>query len=506
MKKVVGCLIILLLFVGTIFGIYFCVKYYQSYSAEEVKVAYDNGYNEGISNKEELLEQIDNFIIIVEDNKVTINNLTKQVEDLTKQLENSQSINEENLKLIEDYKIQVQNLETNLESLNEQLDIAIKQNNVYNTQISRLEENISDLNTTISELNEKIKYYEELIASYNFEDKSIITFKVNNSNYDVIVCEKGQPFNAEVEEPLFIGNTFVGWSIDGITPITLEGYVFNEDTTLVPIVSEEEQIIYNMSSASSYYTYYLNDKMMTTGPSISATSVFNLQGSNINSIKFYLQGSSSMQFDSLIERPLLFSQYGINDLKDFASINDNKLIIEIPMSYMQDYLEGNYYSDTYLKMTYEIVNNEFTLTDFYISTSIAENSEGFIYSYSEIKSSIQYLPNTNVDKEYTVKFEDGLIPRTEVAEGKLIINNNDCSFEFIEVLDEDYYIDEECIQTVTEQGLDGTYYIGLELKSTKTNKIVDFYMAQFYINLATSSVEVINIFTWPYTTTYTEII
>ena len=480
MKKIIGYIVILLLFAGTIAGIYYCVQYYtRDLSYYEQKL--EQLEEENRLQKEKYEELIEGYVLEISEYELTIKQMTESMDSLESQLQNSNNNYQTALQTIEEYKTQVSSLQSNITTLEEQLESLQTLNSNYSYKISQLESSIATLNQTIATLNDQIKYYEELIESYNFDNKSVVTFKVNGKTHDVIVVENGQPFNFEVEDPTLLGYSFNGWSKDGIIPITLQGYEFTEDTTLTSLMTEENQVYYGLFGGSSNYYIDGEDRRYGTGRNFYAS--IDITGTNVDSIRFYCFDDSIMP-DSPGYVPNgsdIFEKYGVTELKNYASIENYKLTIEIPTSVISAIDSERYFtSDIYLKCQFEIIDNTFTLTDYFQSYSSTRDVSLFVYSESEINNSSLFIAETNLNKEYTVNFVSSVPNDNASATGNLNFVDGIGSFEWGSFSDDcTLNYTDDCLILVERLPV-GVYRMSLYLKNNITTRVSLVHASTFY--------------------------
>ncbi len=131
-------------------------------------------YEEQIKN---LKEQLKTAIDSGDADEQTILGLNNQISTLTTEKQNLENVNASNQNTINSLNSQVLNLNTTITELT----------NSINTNL----QTIQTLNAKVSELQESIKYYELLVAGYNFEDKAVVTFKYNGVVHSLSVIDKG---------------------------------------------------------------------------------------------------------------------------------------------------------------------------------------------------------------------------------------------------------------------------------------------------------------------------
>ena len=372
MKKVIGYIIIVLLFAGSIAGIYFGIKYNGVKNDKANIDAYKQQIEELTNNVKDLTSDIEDLESLVASQEEAITGLTGDKAELEATIT---SLNETISSLtaqVEEYQSQIETLNSTIASKDELLE-------EYSSTIANLQSQIESLNATISNLNNMITYYEELIASYDFAGKSIITFKVKDNVYDVIVAESDETFHYDVTDPSLIGYTFTGWSSDNETTIDLQSTTFPQDTTLYALFEEKAETFTVNSSATIRTTDH-------TSTPLNFNTYIDITGSTVNNVELLTYASPAL-LD--ITEPL----------SDFTTVKDSSIEIVIPMSFISENypdLVPSIESDTYFKAVYSCFGDEFILTDFdwYIKFNHAE----YEYNYSsEITSSeeVKYITSLN---------------------------------------------------------------------------------------------------------------
>lgn len=454
------------------------------YTAEDLQQAYDKGFNDANFEKEEFLNQIDGYTVIISEYELTIKQMTESMDSLKSQLQNSNNNYQTALQTLEEYKTQVSSLQSNITTLEEQLESLQTLNSNYSYKISQLESSIATLNQTIATLNDQIKYYEELIESYNFDNKSILTFKVDGKTHDVIVIENGQPFNFEVEDPTLLGYSFDGWSIDGINPITLQGYEFTEDTILTPLLVEENQI-YNIKFGAR--SSYLDDQSRSHAVGHSGYALIDITGTNINSIRMYgLSATVPGPTNDISSYQELFEGFGLTELKTYSSIEESKLKIEIPTSAVKTYFpESNFTSDTYARFQFEIIDSVFTFSDYFRSYSSTGDISYFVYNGSEITTSKLFNAEMNLNNQYLIYFKSGSSSNSWTATGRISFTNGVGTFEWTEFSENCPYSYTSDCYILLEKIPVGVYSIYLYLNNDITNRDVLVHSSQFYFDSET---------------------
>lgn len=178
MKKIVGYIVIILLFAGTICGITFGIMYAQNekYIQENSSV---------IEQAEELQEQI--------------NVLQNDKNELILKVDNLQSLNEENLTTIENYKIQVETL--TIEKTQKETELQEK-----NAYIVELETAKSELENQAEIDQEEIDRLNGLLSQANIDKTNLqseISAKIEEINLLTTAKTQLEEENAELENTIF---------------------------------------------------------------------------------------------------------------------------------------------------------------------------------------------------------------------------------------------------------------------------------------------------------------
>ena len=124
-----------------------------------------------------LKEQLKTALESGEADEQTILSLNNQISTLTTEKQNLENVNASNQNTINSLNSQVLNLNNTVTDLT----------NSINTHL----QTIQTLTAKVNELQESIKYYELLIAGYNFDDKAVVTFKYNGAVHALQVIDKG---------------------------------------------------------------------------------------------------------------------------------------------------------------------------------------------------------------------------------------------------------------------------------------------------------------------------
>ena len=431
MKKVIGYIMIVLLFAGSIAGIYFGIKY-NSVKNDKANIdAYKQQIEELTNNVKDLTSDIEDLESLVASQEETITGLTGDKSELEATIT---SLNETISSLtvqVEEYQSQIETLNSTIASKDELLE-------EYSSTIANLQSQIESLNATITSLNNMITYYEELIASYDFAGKSIITFKVKDNVYDVIVAESDETFHYDVTDPSLIGYTFTGWSSDNETTIDLQNTTFPQDTTLYALFEEKTETYTVNSSATIRTTDH-------TSTPLAFNSYIDITGSTVNNVELLTYASPNL-LD--ITEPLT----------NFTTVKDSSIEIVIPMSFISENypdLLPSIESDTYFKAVYSYFGDEFILTDFdwYIKFNHAE----YEYNYSsEITSSeeVKYITSLN-SKVYNLTKTD-MFSRDEYVvtlsenEDGIVLTYEDQELSYTKSTSNMYFVNETIDDTLIQ--------------------------------------------------------
>ncbi len=371
MKKTIGILVIILLFIGSFFGVFYAIKY-NSVKDKEANI---KNYEEQIENWEKKYDALN----------TQLGDLTINFNETLEQLEISQSTNEENLKIIEEYKSQINELQSSLEttqsSLTEALESIDEKNSLikdYIASITNFQKQLEILNQTITTLNSIITYYEELLEAYDFTNKAVVTFKLFDEVYKVAVVDTGSTLKDIVEEPYIAGYKFTGWSIDGDNPIDENEYIYTQNTTLIALMTtqtEKIDVVSQVNQKTSETTY--NESHFISSIVINGNNIISVDFEYVNGIKF-------LNIDA--------------NLIDFTTVQNNTIFVEIPMSYIEENYPNevpNVYSSIYFKAVYKVVDNSFKLVDYYKSSKATQPDYG---SQIEIKKTEQI----SINQDYTI--------------------------------------------------------------------------------------------------------
>lgn len=388
-------------------------------SSQNYKKGYDDGAKD-IATYEQIvdkqIEEITSFKSTISELQLSVDGYLEDIENLELNLNVANNDNDRLNNLVNDLREEAQSLNEQIELLNTTVaslesQIADLQAEIENkdSDNSNLKNTITLLENEIKSLNTTIKYYEDIINSYNFDTKSIVRFEVLGNYYDAVVVEKTLGFSKSIEDPSVLGYSFNGWSLDGVMPIELEGYFFTEDTTVTALMNEKEENYIVNSKVKVDHDFV--DELGYSSTAFDFISNITINGNNIISLNVL----------DYYGRELLFFR-GINlNLKDFSQIENNQIIINIPMSYIKTYYPEKVIEncDNYLTIIYEFKNEELLLKEFFVAYENLINVE--ITKTEEI-----FIAKTLNDKKYIVKWSENLPVGEEICfEGYLNIVNNE---------------------------------------------------------------------------------
>ena len=298
MKKIVGYIVIVLLFAGTICGVTFGIMYAQNenYIQENSSVIEQaEELQEQISvlqnDKNELILKVDNLQSLNEENLITIENYKIQVETLTtektqketelaeknayiveletakSELENQAEIDSEEINRLNGLLSQANTDKTNLQS---EIDAKIEEINLLTTAKTQLEEKNAELENTIStleadkielqnqitDLQAQLKAYEDM----NLDEYYKLEFV--NSLTDLIVSSLYLKEGSSFEIPV-IENTkdtwFYGWSITEGSDVVFDfsNFEVDNDYTFYSVLGETVPVRFN----DNEYCYYFGKNL-----------------------------------------------------------------------------------------------------------------------------------------------------------------------------------------------------------------------------------------------------
>ena len=296
MKKIIGYLVIVLLFAGSICGITFGVmwsqneKYIQDNSSafeqveelkDTIKLLTDN--NEELQLKfDTLQDSYDENLELIESYKTQVSSLTEQLtskeneltekneyieglESAKAELESQAVLDEAEIERLDTLLTQanqdkvalqseIDEMSTTIGDLNVSIDELEEENSSLNSTIISLQEQIASLNSQIHDLQNSVTYYLELLEAYQNVDKFIVTFVLFDNGietvYDVQTVDEND-YLMTVETP--IASDFEGWSL------TIGGELIDDLTT---VQVTEDMTIYGM--CTNTVTFMVNGEEYAT--------------------------------------------------------------------------------------------------------------------------------------------------------------------------------------------------------------------------------------------------
>lgn len=309
-KNFIITIVLCLVLVGAGVGVYCAwpaivatIRGNAYYSAEDVDKAYNDGFEAGNNNKDELTAQVDYYKGLVDEYYKSILDYQEQVKTAEKQkttdeerinflessvsslestisslrevqTQNEQLIDENNEK-IANYEKQISDLRKNqtenaeevkklnarideLNSLNSQLtqtnSLNVETIKTLNSQIVSLNEQIvnltkqvqgnsdvvSALNAKIAELEKSVKYYEEYIAQLETGEQVVATFEFNGSVINVQILQKGS--KVSVVDPVSTDYViFNYWTVDG-EQVDLADFTLQKNTKFVANITRKYDV------------------------------------------------------------------------------------------------------------------------------------------------------------------------------------------------------------------------------------------------------------------------
>ena len=226
------------------------------YTKEDLDNAYEDGYNNALEEKDELLELIAKYEEVINTQVETINQLTTEKNELNKVIAERQQDVDDLLRLKSVLQEQVNSLQKTIDGKDgtigemtaekqamletvDRLNFEIAQ---LNEQIDGLNQKINshlttvqELNQTIAELQKTIAYYEEYVAQFQTSDQAIVTFEFDGSVYDVKTVKKGEKVTV-TDPPSTQYVIFNGWMLDG-EPLDLSTYTVTGNVRIIADVT-----------------------------------------------------------------------------------------------------------------------------------------------------------------------------------------------------------------------------------------------------------------------------
>ncbi len=322
----------------------------ELYTKEDVDNARDEGYSEGIKEKNKYLEMIDEYrdnIINKTDEISVLNKTIKEKNDLIIQkdkkiAENEELINSLN-KDLDDCNSLIINKDKELQLLNIQND-KLKQDVIdLADEILDYKNQISDIEKTIDDLNKSIEYYKKFITALETDSQAVATFIYDGSIYSILMVQKGSTVSmANPNDTEYL--KFNGWTVNDEL-IDLSTYKLNTNTTFVANLT----YLYNVSfmvDDNEFNSQIIAKNGFATAPSDPFKSGYIFKGWSLNEIS--VVDVSSVEITRDIVFVALFEkvhsvQFVLNEeIISNQSIEDNQ-VAEIP-SNISEYIQINYWT------------------------------------------------------------------------------------------------------------------------------------------------------------------
>lgn len=179
-----------------------------------------------------------------------ISNLQSQISDLTNQLLEK-----------------TQQLET-IQSDNSEL---LEENSSLNALVTNQQQTIATLNQTITQLQNQVTYYEQLLEAYQNSTKLIVTYTIDDIAYEVQLVEENGYATKPQSDPIKEGYVFEFWSIDGITAFNFETTQITTNTTIVAVFSKLHTVKF-MYEDEEYTTQTIKNGEKLTEVNIESTT------------------------------------------------------------------------------------------------------------------------------------------------------------------------------------------------------------------------------------------
>lgn len=382
MKKVLGYIMIIILFAGSIAGIVFGVKFknvndkYQNSTDTEYIQQLEQTIENLTNYQEELLLQIDNltkenheYISKNEELNNTVTTLTGQVDNLTKQVEEYTAVINENNTTISELEDEINNLKNNvlenqtlINKLNEQIESLQSQNNQLQTTINNHLVTISTLNGTIDALNEtienlkndknnlqsqinklisqvesleqEIENYESIIESLQRENYAMVIFKIENEVVSTQSIKKGT-HPTTIEDERLLSYDFKGWTIENTSDI-VDPYTYNIESNITFVAKFEK---------SYTVTFKVEDSIVNTQSVTAGQYATDYVVSNTEEYVFDYWTVNNVKVDDI-------STYQINADTEFVAVLKYYKSVTYKVAGQEDYvvkvLEGNKIEEKYV--------------------------------------------------------------------------------------------------------------------------------------------------------------
>lgn len=382
MKKVLGYVMIILLFAGSICGITFGIMW------NDVNNEYQNSIDteyiqqleqtiENLTNyQEELLFQIDNltkenqeYISKNQELNNTVTILTGQVDDLTKQVEEyTVTIEENNTTIssleeeIDELKNDISENQTLINELNEQIESLKSQNATLQETIdnhlvtistlngtidtlnvtienlkgdkNNLQQSINELTSQVSSLEQEIENYKSIIETLQRENFATVVFKIENEVVSTQNIKKGT-HPTTIEDERLNDESFKGWVIENTSDI-VDPYTYNIENNVTFVAKFEKAYT---------VTFKVEDDVVNTQSVSAGQYVTNYVASDTEEYVFDYWTVNNVKVDDI-------STYQINADTEFVAVLKYYKSVTYKVAGQEDYvvkvLEGNKIEEKYV--------------------------------------------------------------------------------------------------------------------------------------------------------------
>lgn len=354
------------------------------YTPEMVKEVEDEAYNKGLSEKENLLLELSHYKSSLEkvsaDKKILEDTLTLKQNELN-------ILKNNNFKLTED--------------------------------ILLLESEVKDLQNQITTFELDIEYYKELLEAYENIEKRVVTFKVDDSIYDVQLVNDGG-YMKEVLSPTYTNYKFLGWSIDGIHVINdITSIQVLNDITLVALKIEVFNVSYNVQGSEVYLEEVeLNDySSYSTIPTLNGWSFY---GWSTSTSKEDIVDLSSLNITEDIVLNAIFTKS--------ALVSENPVVVTLSYSSVSASFTAFKYTDFKNICNVNLINSGY---EFCVDITYKHKyPNGDLSGVRNIKLTEQ-LTMYDLKGHYGDFGYDAILPFYITTDNVLVINSKDGSNPFI---------------------------------------------------------------------------
>ena len=156
----------------------------------------------------------------------------------------------------------LKDLQTQVSTLTKENLHLIDNNEYLKMQVNALKETLNDerelSKSQIDDLQNRIRYLEELIEAFNAPNMIAVTFYSNNIVYDVLLVESdGYVDISKVVNPIMMGYEFEYWTMDGETEFDFSTYQVTEEFSVIAkFKALQNSVTVNFVSSDTGYTSY----------------------------------------------------------------------------------------------------------------------------------------------------------------------------------------------------------------------------------------------------------